>query len=119
MNYTHDRLLQEMYTWIHNNQPHLRGLYFHVPNECKPYPGESKHSHVVRLSKLKAIGTLPGVLDHLLILKGKLYGFDAKVGSDKLGPDQVAFIERLRINGGDGFEIRDMEQFRGIINSII
>lgn len=118
-NYTHDRLLQEMYMHINNTYPDLRGCYFHVPNELKPHPGEPKRSHIIRLSKLKAIGTLAGVVDHLLIFEGVVYGFDAKIAPDKLKAPQIAFIEMLRKNGGNGWAIYTIEQFKTIIHDTI
>jgi hypothetical protein len=48
-----------------------------------------------------------------------LYGFDAKVGKDKLGDKQLAFIDKLRVCGGDGWEFRSEPDFQRIFIGII
>lgn len=118
---SHDRLLQEMFMHVHNTYREARGLYFHVSNEFKPFPGESKQSIMIRLNRLKAIGTVPGIMDHLFYWNGALYAWDAKVGKDKLNDEQLAFIDRLRKNGGDGWEVREetLHLFKAQIKSIV
>lgn len=117
--YQHDRLLQEMFMHVHNTYRQCRGLYFHVHNECKPYPRETKKAFMIRLNKLKAIGTVPGTMDHLFYWAGKLYGFDAKMGKDKLSGEQLQFLENLRLQGGDGWEVRDLSSFKELIEGIV
>lgn len=116
---SHDRLLQEMFMWVHNKYPQTRGLYFHVENEFKPFPNESQQSIMIRKNRRKAIGTVPGVLDHLFYWKGRLYAFDAKIGKDRLSEDQLAFIDKCRQNGGDGWEVRDLDSFKKILANIL
>lgn len=118
-NYSHDALLSEMFKYVFNNYRDTRGLYFHVANECPPYPGESDDSYKKRLGHRREIGNVAGVVDHLFYWKGKLYGFDAKTGSGKLEPEQKAFIAGLKEHGGNGWEIRDLETFKKIIATII
>lgn len=128
---THDQLQSKAFQWAHNTFPIIRGSLFAVQNETRPYPGESKTSHLARISHNKSIGVQAGVLDLMLICPAAAdwsgielvpaapYGFDAKVGNDSLGPKQLVFIENLRRCGGDGWEFRSLEQFQLILLPII
>lgn len=128
---THDQLQSKCFLWAHNTFPIIRGTLFAVQNEVPPHPGESKQSHLRRISHYKSIGLLSGALDLMLLCPAAEgwagieltppapYGFDAKVGKDKLGDKQLAFIDKLRRCGGDGWEFRSEPEFRRIFISII
>lgn len=143
---SHDRLLQEMFLYTYNKYPETRGLYFHVQNESRPidadilFPILTKFlssnglflpkekiqffvkgldfgkEHIIRMSRNKAIGTIPGITDHLFYWGSKLYAFDAKVKPDALSKSQEAFIERI---GGTGYAIYSMDAFQKIFDSIM
>ena len=115
---THDRLMQNCYTWLHNSYPHLRKTSWAVINELKPYPGESIKSFKIRLGYLKAIGLVTGVYDYHFYYKGVLHCFDFKIDYDKLSADQLKFKEAIEANGGHCYEIRSLKQFQNIIKSI-
>lgn len=68
---------------------------------------------------LKAVGLVKGVLDYEWFHNGRLYMFDAKVGTDKLSKEQKECIAALEANGGVGCEIRSLEQFKAEVDSII
>lgn len=116
---THDRLLFLMNQYMEQNYPELEQLYFHVTNECKRYPRETQDSFNRRLGNLNVIGVKSGVLDHILYYKGAMYGFDVKTGKQKFSKRQKTFVESLRLHGGNGWVIRDLEEFKRIINTII
>lgn len=142
---THDQLQAKAFQWAHNTFPIIRGSLFAVQNETKPYPGESKQSHLARISHNKSIGVQAGALDLMLFcgpcdtryttgyeedgvylsyehgsyVPPATYGFDAKVGKDKLGDKQLAFIEKLRRCGGDGWEFRTEQEFQCIFVKIM
>jgi hypothetical protein len=44
---------------------------------------------------------------------------DFKVGPDKLSPEQKTFIKQIESQGGKGYEIRSLEQFKEIIICIV
>lgn len=115
----HDKLQADAFQWAHNTFPQVRGLLFAALNEIKPVKGESKVSHMQRISHAKAIGLQKGILDLLLIMPGATYGFDAKIKPDKFGEKQLVFVEKLRQCGGDGYEFYNLEQFKAIFINII
>lgn len=142
----HDRLLQEMFLYTYNKYPETRGLYFHVQNESRPIDADilfpiltnflknnglfldkEKVSafirtldfgkeHIIRMARNKAIGTIPGVCDHLLYWRQKLYAFDAKIFPDTLSAAQKAFIEKI---GGTGYAIFSIQEFKSIFDKIM
>ena len=118
---THDKLLSDMHLWLWNEHPETRYLYHANFNNLqlileKMLPVQLK---IKLMSAMKSIGSVKGVLDAEFYWNGRLYGFDAKVGSDKLKKEQKEYIEALRAQGGDGCEIRSLEEFKGHIESII
>jgi hypothetical protein len=129
---THDRLQYEAFTWAHNTFPVIRGRLFAVLNELKPFPGESRQHHVRRISQAKAIGLQSGVLDLLFLAPGReqddrgawyihptTYGFDAKIGSDKIHDKQLDFVQILQQDGGNGYSFYSLQEFQSIFITII
>lgn len=128
---THDQLQAKAFQWAHNTFPIIRGQLFAVQNEVPPHPGESKANHLKRISHYKSIGLMAGALDLMLLCPAAEgwagieltppapYGFDAKVGKDRLSDKQLRFIENLRACGGDGWEFRTEQEFQRIFISII
>lgn len=142
---THDQLQAKCFQWAHNTFPVIRGQLFAVQNETRPYPGESKQSHLARISHNKSIGVQKGAMDLFLFCAAldttyttgyeedgqyveyhsgtyvppACYAFDAKIGKDHLSDAQLAFIQHLRACGGDGWEFRDEQSFRTIFISIM
>lgn len=142
----HDRLLQEMFLYTYNKYPETRGLYFHVQNESRPIdadilfpiltnflkshglflPSERIASfirsidfgkeHIIRMARNKAIGTIPGVTDHIFFWRGRLHAFDAKIAPDTLSTAQKSFIEKI---GGTGYAIFSIQEFKSIFDKIM
>ena len=115
----HDQLQAQCFQWAHNTFPQIRGHLFACLNELKPISGESKQSHLKRISHAKSIGLRKGVLDLMLIVPAAIYGFDIKIRPDKFSEEQLDFVEILRKCGGNGWEIEQFEQFQSIFTSII
>jgi hypothetical protein len=115
----HDQLQAAAFQWAHNTYPQIRGCLFACLNEIKKLPSESRTAHMIRVQQAKAIGLRPGVLDLLLLTPVAVYGFDAKVGSDRLSERQLDFCKILDATGGGGFEFRNLEQFQCIFSGII
>lgn len=131
-NYTHDRLQQEIFTYIWNNYPQTRGNCWHTPNEfvpdtfiqtqCKRICGEKlpsfltqifelyKKHFVSSLSRRKAIGVLKGVTDLVLYYNGILLMMDIKLPWDSLSDAQKAFIVANEKQGGIFIEINTLAQ---------
>ena len=72
-----------------------------------------------QMSIQKSLGVVKGVLDLIFYYGGRMYGLDAKIGSDRLHKEQVEFIDAIRKQGGDGCEFRSLEEFQEIIGSVI
>lgn len=71
------------------------------------------------MAELKALGVVKGVTDFIFYFKGKMYAWDIKIGRDKLRPDQVDFITKVKNQGGDGGEIRSFEEFVELVKEIV
>jgi hypothetical protein len=109
---THDQLQKSCFDFLWNYYPETRRCCWHTPNEQRPFPGESKKAHMIRLTQAKSIGVLKGVVDLVLYFKGVLYLFDIKVGNDRLSEDQLKFIAAIEAQGGKFFEVNDFESFK-------
>lgn len=126
---THDRLQSDAFLWAHNTIPQIRGRLFAVLNEIKPYPGESKTAHIRRISQAKAIGLQSGALDLLFMAPEYThphqhqsacnYGFDAKIGKDKIHDKQIDFVQILQADGGNGYPFYSLDEFKSIFIPII
>lgn len=138
-NYTHDRLQQEIFTYIWNQYPQTRGSCWHTPNEFIPdtfiqsqvkrvcgdkipnflpqiFELYKKH-FVSSLSKRKSIGVLKGVTDLVLYYKGILLMMDIKLPGDSLSDAQKAFISANEKQGGCFIEINTLTQGKIDIDS--
>jgi len=116
----HDKLQQKCWLLAWNKYPETRYCLFHVPNELRPYKGESKLAHVIRIQQARGVGLLAGVLDFIFHWNNRMYILDIKVGKDSLSDAQKKFIETTERNGGKFLgEISDLDQFEQILVSII
>jgi hypothetical protein len=135
---THDRLQYEAFTWAHNTFPMIHGRLFAVLNEIKPvswvdrgnHIKEPKMNHLKRISQAKAIGLQSGALDLLFMAPASdywghdetpatNYGFDAKIGRDKIHDKQLDFVQFLQDDGGDGYPFYTLAEFQSIFIPII
>lgn len=116
---THDRLLQDCFLWAWNAHPSTHGHLWHIPNELKPYPGESKAAFVRRLAYQKAIGVVPGVLDFGLACGGRYYELDGKLPGDRVSDAQKVRVKILQKNGGNGYFFSNLAEFQLIFEKIL
>jgi len=115
---THDQLHAACHMWMHNEYPELRHLFHGNLNNLTSYSDKSKDR--IKMSKLQHLGhCLKGRLDYEFFYQSKLHVFDFKVGKDKLSPHQIEYIKQTEAQGGKGYEIRSLEQFKDIIHGII
>ena len=103
---THDKLQSDCFIWFHNTYPKLRGLMWSTYNN----PKNAAHG-----AYLKSIGMVKGVHDMQFYYNGVLYGFEFKVGSDKLRPEQIKWGKQIEMQGGEWYEIRSVEEFKQIV----
>jgi len=100
-----------------NEYPELRYLCFTTTNNLttaiKGVEG------AIRMNQLKAMGLVKGTTDLVFYYKGVLYGFDMKVGRDKLRKEQKEFIAAISKQGGTGCEIRSLQEFKDKIKEIV
>ena len=68
-------LQAKCWTWLWNEHPETRGLYFAVPNENSRSVYESKKQQIVSGAMRKAVGVYSGVSDSILLLpRGEYHG---------------------------------------------
>lgn len=113
----HDRLQSECFLWLWNEHPELRYLCFTTRNNLTSQLDERDAR--IRMSQMKALGMVRGTTDLVFYYGGRLYGFDIKVGEDRLRREQNEFLEAIGMQGGDGCEIRSLGQFQSQIDSIL
>ena len=117
----HESLLASMHQYLWNEYPQTR-YTSHANFNGLPLILERMLPQALKMRiipTLKAVGLVKGVLDYEWFHNGRLYMFDAKVGTDKLSKEQKECIAALEANGGAGCEIRSLEQFKLEIDSII
>ena len=114
---THNQLQSKCFLWAWNEYPRLRGLLFSVTNNLTT--SMKGKAGAARMSQMKALGVCKGVTDFIFYYKGKMYAWDIKVGKDKLRPEQVEFISKVKEQGGDGGEIRSFEEFKEKFEKIV
>jgi len=108
----HEKLQSECFSWMWNTFPHLRRLCWTTINSHPKWGARE-------ISILKPVGLVKGVTDLVFYYKNRLYAFDIKIGADKFKKEQLEFISRVREQGGDGWEIRDLETFKNLILKIL
>ena len=113
----HNQLQSKCFLWIWNEHPELRGLLFAVNNNLtSSLKGDAG---AARMAGLKSIGVCKGITDFIFYFKGRMYAWDIKVGHDKLRPEQIEFIAKVKEQGGDGGEIRSFEEFIKLVEEAI
>lgn len=119
---SHDKLQYMCFTWLWNEHPELRQLFFGTFNDIKQVEkitGNLKEKRKIILSHMKSLGMVKGVLDFMFYFCGVLHVIDFKVGSDKLSKEQKTFIAQIESQGGKGYEVRSLDEFKKIIYDII
>lgn len=111
----HNQLQSKCFLHMWNEYPDLRYLCFSVTNNLTTETIDARRQMAIQ----KSLGVVKGVLDLIFFYGGRMYGLDAKVGSDRLHKEQVEFIDAIRRQGGDGCEFRTFEEFKAIIGSIV
>lgn len=114
---THNQLQSKCFLYFWNNYPEHRGLLFSVTNNLTT--SLKGRAGAARMSELKALGVCKGVTDFIFYFGGKMYAWDIKVGKDKLRPEQVDFIAKVKNQGGEGGEIRSFEEFKKMIEEVL
>ena len=114
---THNQLQSKCFLWVWNEYPHLRGLLFSVTNNLTT--SLKGRAGAARMAEMKSLGVVKGTTDFIFYFKGRMYAWDIKVGYDKLRPEQIAFINKVKEQGGDGGEIRSFEEFKEMFRRIV
>jgi len=113
----HNRLQCACFQEIWNNHPELRYLCFTTTNNLTSQlpPAQAR----IRMAQMKGMGMVKGTTDLVFYYAGRLWGFDMKVGNDRLSKEQKEFISAITAQGGGGMEIRSLEQFKAEVEKII
>ena len=114
---THNQLQSKCFLWVWNEYPYLRGLLFSVTNNLTT--SLKGRAGAARMAEMKSLGVVKGTTDFIFYFKGRMYAWDIKVGYDKLRPEQLDFINKVKEQGGDGGEIRSFEEFKEMFRMII
>jgi hypothetical protein len=115
---THEQLQARIFVWTWNEHPELRYLCFRTMNNLTTQIADQRKARQV-MAIQKSMGMVKGTTDLVFYYAGVLYGFDIKVGNDRLKPEQKEFISAIEAQGGCGGEIRSFEQWVSTIEDII
>ena len=105
------QLQTSCFTWLWNNYPQTRRLFFHVPN--------GGNRNAIEGMQLKASGVVAGIPDCILVHCGRCYGFEFKTLTGKVSPVQEKVHQAWSNDGTPVYIIRTIEEFQEIINSIL
>jgi hypothetical protein len=103
MNNEEDKLQIEIYTWFHNNYPHLRNcLNYNLNNPRNAIQG----------AIAKRMGLRPGRPDLTLNYQGRTYLIELKTKTGKLSPVQISYHQNLAAQGFPVDVIRSLSEFK-------
>jgi hypothetical protein len=111
------RLQSDCFLHAHNEYPQIRGLLFMVNNEVPKLPYETKKQWMQRVSRLRAMGLIPGVCDLLLIYP--LNCFEFKLPGETQSPEQQSFQAKCKLAGIPYFIVETFEQWQELIQKIL
>lgn len=106
------KLMQECYTYWHNNFHNLRGILWRVENERK----RTKYQQSIA----KSTGLTAGVSDFNLLYKDQFYAIELKANvKGKQSKKQKQWQTDIEAQGGKYCIIHSLEQFKGLIHEIL
>ena len=116
------KIQAECVTWLWNERPETRGLYFCVPNENTQSVYETKRQQMISGSKRKAMGLVSGVSDTLLLISrhgyhGLCIEFKSEVGHQS----EAQQIWQRNVEG-QGYKyviVRSLEEFVNVITEYL
>ena len=104
---TEAQLHQQCVLWLHNELPHLRGLWWHTPN------GEFRDKKTA--AKLAGMGVLPGVPDFIFINKGTIFCVELKNEKGRLTEAQKQLHLLWDEYGIEIYIVRSLSEFKRIV----
>lgn len=116
------KIQSECVTWLWNNRPETRGLYFCVPNENTQSVYETKRQQMISGSKRKAMGVVQGVSDTLLLIPRKGYHGLCVEYKSEVGRQSEAQQEWQHKVEGQGYKyviVRSLEEFVNVITEYL
>lgn len=125
---THDQLQSAAHQWLWNEHSELRYLFHSnfsdikiVEKMLRTLTGRNidNRQRMIILSQLKSVGLVKGVMDQELLYKGRMYFFDAKIGTDSLSKEQQEFKAINEANGAKCYEYYSLDEFKKIIWNIV
>ena len=111
------RLQSDCFLWAHNQFPQLRGLLFMVNNEIPRIKGESLNAFAARVSRLRAMGLIPGVAD--MILLSPLTCFEFKLPGETQRSDQIAWQASVQAVNIPYYIIKSFKQWQTLIQQLV
>lgn len=108
-------LQAKCWTWLWNEYPETRGLYFAVQNENSRSVYESKKQQLVSGAMRKAIGVYSGVSDTILLLPRGKYNaacieFKTRIG--RQSPKQADWQQKVESVGYYYTIVRSEDEFK-------
>lgn len=98
---TEDQFSSEFHKQVRNTWPATWRLMFHTPNEGKKSIGEAM--------KLKAMGVIAGVPDHILLWKLRMYCFELKLPNGTVSQAQKDLHKAWTAQGATIFICYDIQ----------
>ena len=104
------QIQSECVTWLWNEHPETRGLFFAVNNNSE---------HAVRALQRRSVGLIPGVSDTIFIWKHKAYFIEFKTPIGTQSKSQKVWENKVTGEGFDYYIVRSLEEFKILINKIV
>lgn len=105
------QLQTSCFTWLWNNYPQTRRLFFHVPN--------GGNRNAIEGMQLKASGVVAGIPDCILVHQGRCFGFEFKTINGKVSSVQEKVHKVWQEDGTPVYIIRTIEEFKLNISAVI
>jgi hypothetical protein len=108
--------------WLWNEHPETRGYYFAVPNELSTSNRMSKQDQLREGAKRRAMGTLKGVSDTILLLPNAHYHaacIEYKTAVGYQSEAQKEFETRVKIKGYAYVVVRSLDEFKEFIENYL
>lgn len=110
MSQSESQLQAQCVTWLWNEHPKTRGLFFAVTNNSE---------HVARAMQRRSVGLVSGVSDCLFMWKGKTYCFEFKTETGRQSERQKSWEAKVVDHGFKYMIIRDIDYFQRVIELIL
>jgi hypothetical protein len=107
--FTEHQIQAQIVAYFNTSFPTLRKCLFHVNNKAR---------NSIEGAKFKALGTVAGVSDLILIATGQTLYIELKDDKGKQQPDQMEFQRQITALNHQYHIIRSLEEFKALLNTL-